>query len=126
MIKSSLQRTILFCIAGGIIFILLTIIPFPIPCIWKTLFGIPCPGCGLTRAFRLIFQFRFLEAEQTNILSIPLFLCIIIVFITSLIEYFTKKTVMTRIYVIVSKKPFIFIAIAAAVASEIYNIINKI
>ena len=24
---------------------------FHLPCVWKTLFGIPCPGCGMVHAF---------------------------------------------------------------------------
>ena len=37
-----------------------------IPCIWRSLTGYPCPGCGLTRAFASLTQFELLESIQFN------------------------------------------------------------
>ncbi len=37
-----------------------------IPCIWKTLFGATCPGCGLTSAFINLIQLNFTEAFYCN------------------------------------------------------------
>ena len=48
-----------------------------IPCLFKWIFTIPCPGCGLTRAFRQLFQFHILEAISYNILVLPIFLFLI-------------------------------------------------
>ena len=39
-------------------------------CVFKTLFGLPCPGCGLTRANLLFFTGHFPEAFFMH----PLFL----------------------------------------------------
>lgn len=47
-------------------------------CIFKRVFNICCPGCGLTRSFRCILNFDFIEAIKYNILGIPLFICSII------------------------------------------------
>lgn len=47
-------------------------------CIFKRIFNICCPGCGLTRSFRCILNFDFIEAIKYNILGIPLFICSII------------------------------------------------
>lgn len=41
-------------------------------CPVKRIFGIACPGCGLTRAFRCLFQFKIIESFQYNLLGIPL------------------------------------------------------
>jgi hypothetical protein len=43
-------------------------------CAFRFLFGIPCPACGMTRAFRLLIQGRVLEAFQMH----PLFPLVII------------------------------------------------
>jgi len=37
-----------------------------IPCIWQSIFGIHCPGCGLTTAFISIIEFDFKNAFETN------------------------------------------------------------
>ncbi len=37
-----------------------------IPCIWQSIFGIHCPGCGLTTAFISIIEFDFKNAFKTN------------------------------------------------------------
>lgn len=47
-------------------------------CIFKRIFNICCPGCGLTRSFRCILNFDFIEAIKYNILGIPLFVSFII------------------------------------------------
>ena len=41
-------------------------------CPFFNIFNIPCPACGLTRAFKLIIQFRFIESLKYNILALPL------------------------------------------------------
>lgn len=40
-------------------------------CPFFNIFKIPCPACGLTRAFILIFKFKFLESLKYNILALP-------------------------------------------------------
>lgn len=37
-----------------------------IPCIWRSLTGYPCPGCGLTRAFASISNFNIIESIRFN------------------------------------------------------------
>lgn len=45
-------------------------------CPFKQLFGIPCPGCGTTRAFCAFFKGNFVEAFTINPLG--LFVCFLI------------------------------------------------
>lgn len=54
-------------------------------CVFKKYLNINCPGCGLTRAFKSILSFDFITATKYNVLSIPLFICMII-FIFSIIK----------------------------------------
>jgi hypothetical protein len=42
-----------------------------IPCLWKTLFGFECPGCGLSRAGALLLRGRVQEAARANWLIFP-------------------------------------------------------
>jgi hypothetical protein len=37
-----------------------------IPCLWKTLFGWTCPGCGISTATMRILEFNFAGAYQAN------------------------------------------------------------
>ncbi len=63
---------------GLILFILISFLCFvaimPVTCIFKTVAGIYCPACGMTRAFLAILHFDFLEACYQNLLSLPLFI----------------------------------------------------
>lgn len=42
-------------------------------CIWKKLFGIGCPGCGLTRGLCFLMHGRWAEAIKFNPLSLLVF-----------------------------------------------------
>ena len=37
-----------------------------IPCLWKTIFGFHCPGCGLTTAFISLMELDFRKAFESN------------------------------------------------------------
>ncbi len=49
-------------------------------CLFKAIFHIPCPGCGMMRAFISILKCNFAEAFYFNALSIPVFIILSIVF----------------------------------------------
>ena len=44
-----------------------------IPCLWKTLFGVNCPGCGLTTALVNLLHFEFATAYALNKLAFVVF-----------------------------------------------------
>jgi len=46
-----------------------------IPCLWKTLFGFDCPGCGISRAAALLLRGDLEKAARANWLIVP-FACV--------------------------------------------------
>lgn len=63
---------LLFVVTAGL---WLTIADFPGQslCVFKRVFLLDCPGCGLTRAFLLIPRGRFADALHFNVASLPLY-----------------------------------------------------
>lgn len=49
---------------------------FHIPCPFKAIFSIPCPGCGMTRAYLSLLSFDFVKALEYNPMfwSVPVLL----------------------------------------------------
>lgn len=45
-----------------------------LPCLWRLLFEVTCPGCGLSRANALLVRGFFHESIAMNVLIIPLWL----------------------------------------------------
>ncbi len=79
---------------GLILIILISFLCFvaimPVTCIFKTVTGICCPACGMTRAFLAIFHLDFLSSIWHNILGIPLFI-FLIYSIAMLVKDFIKN-----------------------------------
>ncbi len=48
----------------------------PILCGFRRLFGVPCPGCGLSRSFVFLAHGQVLEAFRANWMGPPLFLLV--------------------------------------------------
>ncbi|MGM9878602.1 MAG: DUF2752 domain-containing protein [Bacilli bacterium] len=67
-------KFILFMFLILLVFGILVVFVFDVNCLFKTIFNIPCPGCGLTRGFRALFKGDFALAFNYNILTIPIFL----------------------------------------------------
>lgn len=61
---SNLKDKLISCLLFALIVLIWTIFKFP--CVFIGLFNIPCPGCGMTRAFLQFFQFKFVEAFKLN------------------------------------------------------------
>lgn len=60
-------KPIAILLAVGFIYtIICNITGMGIPCPIHTIFHIYCPGCGITRMFRYLSQFKFYEAFSSN------------------------------------------------------------
>lgn len=73
------------------VFGIFVVFAFDVNCIFKSVFGIPCPGCGLTRGFRALFSGDFIKAESYNILTIPIFLFLLFVLVLMIIDIANKS-----------------------------------
>lgn len=68
------------CVVAGLLlagafYQMLMPVPFAVQCLFKRVFGVPCPTCGMTRALKLLFAGRGLDGVrmQPLILIIPLY-----------------------------------------------------
>ena len=84
------NKQIIFAFLLLFIFGLLVVFVFDIDCVFKSVFNIPCPGCGLTRGFKALFSGHIIKAESYNILTIPIFLFLMLFLILMLKDLITK------------------------------------
>ncbi len=115
---------ILILTTALVLFFAIMIQELSIECIFLKYLHVPCVSCGMTRAFRYIFNFDFINAFKANIISIPLaiYLTFLVVFLIYDI-IFSKDTAITITSKIFSK--YYIIIILLLILSFIYNIVTK-
>ena len=94
-------------------------------CLLKRIFGISCPGCGMTRAFLAILQMDFRQAISYNILSIPLFAGILIYSLCAIIDRIFHRTTVEHIERQMAKPYMFFIYAILFVLVIVSNNIHK-
>lgn len=120
-------KRVLFVYGIGILLAFLAYnMPIFIPCIWKWITGIPCPACGLTRAFLLASQFHIVEAIQMNLLFLPLFIGVVTYFICAVVELRSDKNAIKWLNSILIKKWVIALFALLTALSWYYNIVRSI
>lgn len=96
----------------------------PVACIFKTVTGISCSACGMTRAFVAILHFDFLDACYQNLLSIPFFLFLIFSVIMLLKDFIQNRfSYIPHILQFLDQYAFIFIFLL--LISFVFNNINE-
>jgi len=65
--------------------------PFSVPCLFYLVFRIPCPACGLTRAFVMASRFNFVGAVSMNILFLPIVVGGAAFFVGAVLDFFWGK-----------------------------------
>ncbi|MGY8954162.1 MAG: DUF2752 domain-containing protein [Flavobacteriales bacterium] len=64
--KNKILSIVCFYFLSSVILKAVADIDICIPCIWKSIFGVHCPGCGLTTAFISLIKLNFNNAFETN------------------------------------------------------------
>lgn len=82
-------------------------------CPFYNIFKIPCPGCGLTRAFIELFKLNLLESVRYNILCIPISLAFLVYFLFVLLK--KEKCILNffnvnKVLIIIISVLFLFIS----------------
>ena len=92
-----------------------------VTCLWKNIFGIPCPGCGMTRAFLFLGHGRLYEGFRMNPGSFLAFSIIIALFVNKISQIMFGKEV--RITLNSLEKFFVYIAAGTIMVSVwVYNL----
>lgn len=109
-----------------ILFILIVISgTIKLDCIFKKLFNISCPGCGLTRSFRALLRLNIITSFKYNIFG-PILFIIIIIGIIFLIKDIIKNEDKAIKYTYKILNKYYYIVIICLIISMIINNIRGI
>lgn len=95
-------------------------------CPTKILWGIPCPGCGITRAVKLCFEGDLLAAVRMNPNIILVWIILPIAPFILIIQLTTRKDYIARINAFLDKKIYLVIILIVEGSIWIYNIVRHI
>lgn len=95
-------------------------------CPAKILFGIPCPGCGMTRAIKLCLEGELMAAIRMNPNIILVWILLPIAPFILITQLATKQDYIARINTFLDKKVYLFIILIAEGSIWIYNIVRHI
>lgn len=95
-------------------------------CPTKILWGIPCPGCGITRAVKLCFEGDLLAAVRMNPNIILVWIVLPIAPLILITQLKTRKDYIARINAFLDKKVYLVIILIAEGSIWIYNIVRYI
>lgn len=115
---------LLIILLEGIVFYLITFVNITIPCLFKKLSHIPCPGCGLTRSFLSIFKLDLLSCLKYNLLGLPLFLFFLLINIFLIIDIIKNKNLTKNL--ITKLFTHYQIIIILLIISELLNIYHNV
>ena len=99
--------------------------PFTVPCVFRLVTTIPCPACGLSRAYLHLARFEFLAALRMNLLLVPLTMFGAVYLACAVLEL-RGKPAFARLNKALSKKWVIALAAVLMTVSWAYNIARGI
>ena len=65
-------------------------------CIFRIFTGLPCPGCGLTRAFILLLQGKFSSSLHFHLLLIPVLFTLFTAVTAFIVKFFQKENTVRK------------------------------
>ena len=110
--------------AGLLLFAVFALTPLRVPCVFKSLAGLPCPGCGLTRAVMLAGQFDLTGAVAANILFLPLTLLGAAYFVCAFADLFFNTGALARLSTALKTRWVIVAAFVLMSASWVMNVLR--
>lgn len=115
-LRSLIAGLALFCVLRMIT----SFISVPL-CPIKNLFGVSCPGCGLTRGFISVLKFDFSAATDYNVLSVPLFIGISLYALLCVSDILFSRNDVERVEGLCRKKCALIIFLLIFLASICLN-----
>lgn len=112
--------------SGIILIILISFLSFvaivPVTCIFKTVTGISCPACGMTRSFWSILYLDFSKALYYNLFGFPFFIFIIFSILSLGIDFILNRSSYIPKLLKFFSQYYIFILILLAVSFLFNNL----
>lgn len=101
-------------------------IPFSIVCPFKAVTGLPCPGCGGTRAAQALLQGDLLLALYINPLSCLLVLFYIVLLVWSIYDGYCARNSLFLSLAKPWKNSYFWITIVVIILNGIWNICKEL
>ncbi len=123
--KIRFRRTLY--IIGQVIFLKIALILSEnITCPFKKIFHIPCPFCGLTRAYYAFIRLSFYQSIYYNILFFPIIIVFFLLNVIFLCEIIWKRNLLVFIYDWINYKKLFIVVVFLFIISMVWGIIHGI
>lgn len=82
-------------------------------CLFKSVFHLPCAGCGITRGFEALMKFNVNESFRYNLLALPIVMYVLFLLTLRLIDAFrgTHKALALEKPVMTPKRVMLVVAL---------------
>ncbi len=94
--RMPLIKTAVIVLAAGLLYYLfITLTGISIPCVFRRITGLKCPGCGITRAFIKAVHFDFIGMFRCNPVAVGIIFMLLILFFVRIIfmpEFLSKNS----------------------------------